>query len=91
MFKSKDLGKKHICAKCNTAFYDFGKSDPACPKCGTPASERLNTLLKKAAEKTLKKKDLEDELLEDLKENLSKDEDDEDDEELDSVSLYVNK
>jgi uncharacterized protein (TIGR02300 family) len=30
-----DLGKKHECAECGTKFYDLGKPDPACPRCGS--------------------------------------------------------
>ncbi|MBI3131550.1 MAG: FYDLN acid domain-containing protein [Acidobacteria bacterium] len=29
-----DLGKKHNCFQCGAKFYDFGKADPSCPKCG---------------------------------------------------------
>lgn len=29
-----DLGKKHTCFQCGAKFYDFGKADPLCPKCG---------------------------------------------------------
>ncbi len=27
-------GKKHACWSCGTKFYDFGKPEPVCPKCG---------------------------------------------------------
>ncbi len=30
-----DLGKKHECAECGTKFYDLGKADPICPRCGS--------------------------------------------------------
>jgi hypothetical protein len=30
-----DLGKKYECAECGTKFYDLGKPEPICPKCGT--------------------------------------------------------
>jgi hypothetical protein len=30
-----DLGKKHECAECGTKFYDLGKADPLCPRCGS--------------------------------------------------------
>ena len=30
-----ELGKKYECAECGTKFYDLGKSEPICPKCGT--------------------------------------------------------
>ena len=28
------LGTKHECYSCGTKFYDLGKSEPICPKCG---------------------------------------------------------
>ncbi|HVR95289.1 MAG TPA: TIGR02300 family protein [Thermoanaerobaculia bacterium] len=28
------LGNKYECFNCGTKFYDLGKSDPLCPKCG---------------------------------------------------------
>lgn len=31
----KDLGKKFVCYKCATKFYDLKKPEPVCPKCGT--------------------------------------------------------
>ena len=30
-----ELGKKYDCAECGTKFYDLGKADPICPRCGT--------------------------------------------------------
>ena len=29
-----DLGTKHECTSCSTKFYDLGKDEPICPKCG---------------------------------------------------------
>lgn len=29
-----DLGTKHECFSCGARFYDLGKSEPVCPKCG---------------------------------------------------------
>ena len=29
-----ELGNKHNCYSCHTKFYDFGKPEPICPKCG---------------------------------------------------------
>jgi hypothetical protein len=29
-----DLGKKYTCYSCHTKFYDLGKPQPVCPKCG---------------------------------------------------------
>jgi hypothetical protein len=34
-----ELGKKHDCAECGTKFYDLGKADAVCPKCGTSPRE----------------------------------------------------
>ena len=34
------LGAKHSCKKCPTRFYDFGRADPHCPKCGGPPKVR---------------------------------------------------
>jgi predicted nucleic acid-binding Zn-ribbon protein len=28
------LGKKYTCYSCHTKFYDLGKPEPLCPKCG---------------------------------------------------------
>ena len=30
-----DLGTKYECAECGAKFYDLGKPEPICPKCGT--------------------------------------------------------
>jgi uncharacterized protein (TIGR02300 family) len=46
---AKDLGTKHLCFKCGTKFYDLGKSEPLCPKCG--ADQRQSPALKPAPEK----------------------------------------
>ena len=29
-----ELGKKFTCYSCHTKFYDLGKPEPLCPKCG---------------------------------------------------------
>jgi uncharacterized protein (TIGR02300 family) len=29
-----NLGNKYECYNCGTRFYDLGKSEPLCPKCG---------------------------------------------------------
>jgi len=31
----KKLGSKHECSACSAKFYDFGKPEIICPKCGT--------------------------------------------------------
>lgn len=33
------LGTKFECFRCNTKFYDLGKSEPVCPKCGADQRE----------------------------------------------------
>lgn len=30
-----DLGDKHTCADCDTRYYDLGRPDATCPKCGS--------------------------------------------------------
>ena len=34
-----ELGQKHECPKCGVKFYDLGKADPVCPKCGVEEDE----------------------------------------------------
>jgi uncharacterized protein (TIGR02300 family) len=34
-----DLGQKHECRECGAKFYDLGKADSVCPRCGTSAGE----------------------------------------------------
>ncbi len=34
-----DLGKKHECETCGMKFYDLGKAEAICPKCGPPEKE----------------------------------------------------
>ncbi len=43
---AKDLGTKYVCFKCGTKFYDLGKPEPLCPKCG--ADQRQSPALKPA-------------------------------------------
>ncbi len=31
------LGKRLICADCNTKYYDLNRKNPHCPKCGSTA------------------------------------------------------
>jgi len=33
------LGTKFECFRCSTKFYDLGKSEPLCPKCGADQRE----------------------------------------------------
>lgn len=34
-----NLGKKYSCYSCHTKFYDLGKPEPICPKCGADQRE----------------------------------------------------
>lgn len=34
-----NLGKKYSCYSCHTKFYDLGKPEPVCPKCGADQRE----------------------------------------------------
>jgi hypothetical protein len=33
------LGQKYTCYSCHTKFYDLGKPEPLCPKCGADQRE----------------------------------------------------
>ena len=35
----KKLGSKHECTNCGAKFYDFGKTEVVCPKCGANQEE----------------------------------------------------
>ncbi len=32
----KKLGTKYECPSCSVKYYDFGRQEPTCPKCGIP-------------------------------------------------------
>ena len=34
-----NLGRKYSCYSCHTKFYDLGKAEPLCPKCGADQRE----------------------------------------------------
>lgn len=52
-----ELGKKHECPECGTKFYDLGKSDPLCPKCGfDPSSAEASPDAAKKGKKAASKK-----------------------------------
>ncbi|HVS02208.1 MAG TPA: FYDLN acid domain-containing protein [Thermoanaerobaculia bacterium] len=34
-----ELGTKHECGECGAKFYDLGRPDPICPRCGTNQRE----------------------------------------------------
>ncbi len=35
-----DLGRKHVCFKCSTKFYDLHKPKAICPKCSADQAEK---------------------------------------------------
>ncbi|MFQ5526652.1 MAG: FYDLN acid domain-containing protein [Thermoanaerobaculia bacterium] len=35
MAATVELGTKHECPSCGTKYYDLGKSEAPCPKCGS--------------------------------------------------------
>ena len=37
-----ELGNKHECLACSTKFYDLGKSELICPKCGENQKDLAN-------------------------------------------------
>ena len=39
---AKDLGKKHTCYSCQAKFYDLGKPQAICPKCGANQKDAEN-------------------------------------------------
>ncbi len=38
-----ELGKKYTCYSCHTKFYDLGKAEPKCPKCGADQRDAEDT------------------------------------------------
>ena len=52
-----DLGTKHVCTSCSTKFYDMGKPEPICPKCGlNQLAEEVEEVEEEEEEKKKKKK-----------------------------------
>jgi uncharacterized protein (TIGR02300 family) len=49
-----ELGNKHECLGCGTKFYDLGKNQTVCPKCGADQDELAKEAL--AAEELEKEK-----------------------------------
>ena len=37
------LGTKHDCYNCGTKFYDLGKPEPICPKCGANQKDAVSS------------------------------------------------
>jgi uncharacterized protein (TIGR02300 family) len=44
-----NLGSKRQCPKCATKFYDFGKEEIVCPKCGTEIDPNALVQIPKSA------------------------------------------
>ncbi len=40
-----NLGRKYTCYSCHTKFYDLGKPEPLCPKCGADQRDAEETPL----------------------------------------------
>jgi hypothetical protein len=38
-----NLGRKYTCYSCHTKFYDLGKPEPLCPKCGADQRDAEDT------------------------------------------------
>lgn len=87
-----DLGEKHICDDCETKYYDLGKSDATCPRCGSsnrrlPEDQQVSTYGRRRSESASEPEESEsEEELEDLgeiedDEPEEADEDDEDEDE----------
>ena len=61
MANTANLGTKHECPNCGVKYYDLGKADPLCPKCGAsvtgemPGEETETTEEPKPAKKPKKK------------------------------------
>ncbi|NOZ85842.1 MAG: TIGR02300 family protein [Deltaproteobacteria bacterium] len=78
------LGKKYICYSCGGKFYDLGRPEPICPKCGANQNEAPSNKTSKAtqSEQANKKPRPEDETIQDtdfpdaiIKESLPPDDD----------------
>ena len=51
-----ELGNKHECLGCGTKFYDLGKNELICPKCGENQKDLAETQDSSTKKKTKKKK-----------------------------------
>lgn len=54
MANAAELGTKHECPSCGTKYYDLGKADAPCPKCGATADDE--DTVKKSPDKKKKTK-----------------------------------
>jgi uncharacterized protein (TIGR02300 family) len=60
--ENNGLGKKFTCYSCGTKFYDFGKEDKICPKCGADQNIKPVTKTKLAKSFKLSEFDVVDDL-----------------------------
>jgi uncharacterized protein (TIGR02300 family) len=51
-----ELGSKYICFRCETKFYDLGRLEPICPRCGANQKEAKKHDLALAEAAALKKR-----------------------------------
>ena len=51
-----ELGNKHECLACSTKFYDLGKSELICPKCGENQKELADAQGEAAGKQSPRKK-----------------------------------
>ena len=56
MSRSK-LGKRHRCFQCSCAFFDLGKNDPICPRCGADQRKAPKTSVLSRSKSSPKKID----------------------------------
>lgn len=83
MRTQRNLGTRCVCSSCDTKYYDLGKDNPSCPRCGAPAhgedaNPRATAMARIKAEGPRKRTKAEDE---DLPFGLGKSPDAEDEEE----------
>jgi hypothetical protein len=83
--RRSNLGTRRFCSSCSTKYYDLGKEDPSCPRCGAPADNddadpRDSAMARIKAEGPRKRTPDEDDLPFGLGEKPDTDEDDDDDE-----------
>ena len=66
-------GVRRKCLNCDTAFYDFKKESPACPKCGTHFEQKENIEVLESKEDDIPQNN--DEIIVDELEGMEEDED----------------
>lgn len=50
------LGTKYECYSCGTKFYDLGKSEPLCPKCGANQKDAAQSDLPSAGQSSRRRR-----------------------------------